>query len=65
MADAPMNPLKLSDEDRQRLLALSPGVEKARKALETMKSLGLDTTDLEDKLKWATEVRETLLSKFE
>ena len=36
----------------------------AKKDIQTLKKLGLQTKDLEDKLEWAEEARKTLLKEF-
>jgi len=39
-------------------------VVRARKDIQTLKKLGLETKELEDKLNWAEEARQTLLKEF-
>ena len=39
-------------------------VVRARKDIATLKKLGLQTKELEDKLNWAEEARKTLLKEF-
>jgi hypothetical protein len=55
---------KLPPEMKARLDTASTDIEKAQKAIEIMKSLGMDTTEIQDKLNWAKTVRETLLKEF-
>lgn len=56
--------IKLPEETRQRLALMEVDMVKARKALKSLKSLNMDTADMEAKLDWAEDVRKTLLSEF-
>ncbi len=40
------------------------GVVRARKDIATLKKLGLETKELEEKLEWAEAARKTLLKEF-
>ena len=65
MVDKKVEPLfKLPADITRKLTAQENDIEKARKALATMKELGMDTKDLEEKLDWAAKVRETLIKEF-
>jgi len=55
---------KLPADMRQKLEEMSSDIEAAKAAIETLQKLGMDTRFLEDKLRWAEEVRETLLKEF-
>jgi len=55
---------KLPPEMKARLETASADIDKAQKAIEIMKSLGMDTTEIQDKLNWAKTVRETLIKEF-
>jgi len=54
----------LPKEVQAKLVAQETDIAKARKAIEVMKSLGMDVKDIEDKLAWADNVRATLLKEF-
>lgn len=65
MAAPKETPLFVLPKDVQaRLTAQETDISKARKAMEVMKSLGMDVADIEEKLKWAENVRSTLLREF-
>jgi len=55
---------KLPAEMKARLETTNTDIEKAQKAIEVMKSLGMDVSEMQDKLNWAKQVRETLLKEF-
>ena len=55
---------KLPPETRAELESLVNDIDKAKHAIETLRKLGINTTDLEAKLTWAENVRETLLKEF-
>jgi len=56
--------IKLPASIAKDLRAQEVGVVRARKDIETLKKLGLQTQELEDKLNWAEEARKTLLKEF-
>ena len=58
-------PVKLTLEMKTRLAGMEKEVEGAKKAIETLKKLGMDTRALEEKLTWAEEVRKALLTEFD
>ena len=66
MADdeAPQSRIKLPAAMVKDLKAQEVGVVRARKDIQTLKKLGLETKELEDKLNWAEEARKTLLKEF-
>ena len=55
---------KLPKEVSTRLTDLKGDIDKAEKAIGVLRSLGMDTKDIEDKLAWSKQVRETLLKEF-
>jgi hypothetical protein len=55
---------KLPAETRKRMEEMSPELAKAKAALETLKKIGLDTSVLDEKIKWAEEARNILLTDF-
>lgn len=65
MADKKPNQLfTLPKEMQDRMKGAAVDFEKAQKAIEVMKTLGMDVRELQDKLEWAKGVRETLLKEF-
>ncbi len=67
MADeTPKSPpsIKLPPSIAKDLRAQEVNVVRARKDIQTLKKLGLQTKELEDKLDWAEEARKTLLKEF-
>ena len=56
--------VKLPDEVKMRLAAVAKEIAAARRAIEALKNMGMETRALEDKLEWAEGVRKTLLSEF-
>jgi hypothetical protein len=57
-------PVKLPADIKQQLEEQGPFVETAKKQIQTLKKLGIDTKQMEEKLEWAEEARKTLLSEF-
>jgi len=55
---------KLPEEMKQNMMKQEGEIKNARKAIESLKKLGINTQDLEDKLTWADEARKTLLKDF-
>lgn len=55
---------KLSDATKRKLNLLTAEISKAKKAMDTLKSMGVGTEELESKLDWADNVRKTLLKEF-
>jgi uncharacterized membrane protein len=65
MADQRVSTIfKLPREVQDKMKGMTPDIEAARKAIATMKELGMDTKELEDRLDWAEKVRATLLREF-
>ena len=66
MADDTTGPsqIKLPASMVKDLKMQEVNVVRARKDIQTLKKLGLQTKDLEDKLDWAEEARKTLLKEF-
>jgi len=56
--------MKLPADVRANLEKLDPDIKAAEAAIGTLKKLGMDVSMIEDKLKWARQVKETLLSEF-
>ena len=63
---APKTPptFTLPKEMLDRMAKGKEDMDKAQKAIDVMKSLGMDVKELQDKLDWAKSVRETLLKEF-
>jgi hypothetical protein len=49
---------------KARMETANTDIEKAQKAIDVMKSLGMDVKEMQDKIDWARQVRETLLKEF-
>jgi len=65
MADRKVEPLfKLPPETVRKLTSAKDDIEKSRRALVSMKEMGMDVKDLEDRLNWAEGVQKTLLRDF-
>ena len=60
----PSAPIKLPPEVAERLRQIAPDLERAKGDIEALKKLGLDTSVLEDKLRWAELARSVLLERF-
>lgn len=56
--------IKLTAEDKKKLEGLQADIEKGEKAVAALKSLDIDTKDLEEKIEWAKKAREVLLAEF-
>ena len=56
--------IKLTDDQKKRLDSAGPDIEEAERAIEVLDRLGVDPSDLKDKLTWAKTTRETLLKEF-
>jgi len=54
----------LSPNDKKKLLELDKDIERGDKALVALKELGINVTEIEDKLSWAKKAREVLLKDF-
>uniref|UniRef100_A0A6H1ZNV6 Uncharacterized protein n=1 Tax=viral metagenome TaxID=1070528 RepID=A0A6H1ZNV6_9ZZZZ len=55
---------KLPEDMKKRMETANVDMDKAQKAIDTMKSLGMDVKEMQEKLDWAKQVRETLLKEF-
>jgi hypothetical protein len=65
MAEEKAAPIvKLPPEVQARLGNLKKEIEGARRGIEALKNMGMDTRALEDRLEWAEGVRKTLLNEF-
>ncbi|KKM04522.1 hypothetical protein LCGC14_1763380 [marine sediment metagenome] len=62
--ETPKSRIKLPATMVKELKAQEVGVVSARRDIQTLKKLGLETKELEDKLNWAEEARKTLLKEF-
>ena len=62
--ETPKSRIKLPAAMVKELKAQEVGVVSARRDIQTLKKLGLETKELEDKLNWAEEARKTLLKEF-
>lgn len=56
--------MKLTPEVRSNLERMDTDIKSAQKSIKVLKGLGMDIRVLEDKLKWAENIRKTLLSEF-
>lgn len=56
--------IKLPPEMKKRLIDVQGNIASARRSVEIMKSLGMDVSDLEEKLEWSEKVSKTLLTEF-
>lgn len=56
--------IKLTTEMKTRLEGTTPDIERAQHAIDVLKKIGMDTTELEDKLRWAKETKDILLREF-
>lgn len=56
--------MKLPPEVRSNLERMDTDIKSARNSMATLKKLGMDVRVLEDKLKWAENIRKTLISEF-
>ena len=54
----------LTQDQIKRIKDSQATLPKIKKAMNTLKRLGLDTKVLDDKIKWAEEVQKTLLEDF-
>jgi hypothetical protein len=65
MAEAlPRSPIKLPPETVETMRGMEGTLQRAWHDIEVMKKLGMNTTALEEKLKWAEEARAILLREF-
>lgn len=56
--------LTLPAEMRDNLTKMSTDFEKAEKAITSLESLGMDCTELKEKLAWSKKTRDVLLKDF-
>lgn len=56
--------IALTGAQKTALTVLDSDIARARQALETLKGLGMDVKEIEEKLTWAENVRATLLKEF-
>jgi hypothetical protein len=55
---------KLTADTKRKLNLLTAEIFRAKKAMDSLKSMGVGTEELEAKLDWADNVRKTLLKEF-
>lgn len=60
----PRPAIKLTVEMKARLAGTEPDIERAQHAIDVLKKIGMDVTELEDKLRWAAETKDILLKEF-
>ena len=56
--------VKLSAEDKVKLISLEGDIEKADRAIALMKEMDMDTAKIEDTINWAKKARTILLKEF-
>lgn len=56
--------LKLPPDVRAKLASMEGDMEASKKAIESLRKLGMDVSELEDKITWAEETRKLLLTEF-
>lgn len=56
--------LKLPAETEERLKNMGETIEEARAKIRAIEKVGIDTTELHNKLDWAENTRDVLLSEF-
>lgn len=58
------DPLIMPGETKARLENLQGDIDRARRGVEVLKSLGMDTKAIEERLDWSENVKKTLLKEF-
>lgn len=56
--------IKLPEDSKKRLEELDGNIAEAERGIAVLKKLGMDVKQLESQIKWAKEVRLTLLESF-
>ncbi|GAI60921.1 unnamed protein product [marine sediment metagenome] len=56
--------MKLPPDVRANLEKMDTDIKSARNSITVLKKLGMDVRVLDDKLKWAENIRKTLISEF-
>lgn len=65
MAKAPQQRIvKLPQEMKQRLTDSKADIDLAEKEIEVLAELGMDVTDLTEKVEWAKRLQTTLLKHY-
>jgi hypothetical protein len=54
----------LPAEVRKRLTDMAPDIEESKRTVAVLKKLGMDTTVLDEKIRWAEETKDILLKEF-
>jgi len=56
--------IELTPEMKKRLETSKVDIERAEASVKVLKDLGVDTKDMDEKIKWSKQVQETLLKEF-
>ena len=56
--------VKLSPEHKDRMIRAKEDIEGAEHGISVLKELGMDVTELEEKMAWVKKTREILLREF-
>lgn len=56
--------VKLSPEHKAKMVGAQEDIERVVHAVGVLKELGMDTTELEEKMAWVKKTREILLREF-
>lgn len=60
----PRKAVKLPTKTKAELEAVKEDFESIKRAIGVMEELGVDVTEIKEKMDWAAKVRETLLKEF-
>ena len=60
----PIPVVKLSPEMKTKMTGAQEDIERTLHAIGVLKELGMDTTELEEKMAWVEKTREILLREF-
>lgn len=55
---------QLPADARARLTAMESDLEASKKAIEVLRKLGMNVSELDEKITWAEETRNVLLREF-
>jgi len=65
MVEKKVDPIvTLTDEMKKRLMAEENDIARAEKSIKAMEEIGMDMTELKEKLEWSKTVRAMLLKEF-
>lgn len=59
-----MPAIKLTPAMKKRLVDSGADIEEAEKWTQILKDVGMDTKDMDEKIAWSKQVRETLLKEL-